>query len=41
MTSKFYFKKSRAQEARKTGQRVVKRKLKNGKGVFVIRRARK
>lgn len=35
---KFYFKKTIAQEHRKKGETVVKRKLKNGKTVFKLRR---
>lgn len=35
---KFYFTKSRAQEHRKKGERIVKAKLKNNKTVFRLKK---
>ena len=38
---KFYFTKSRAQDHRMKGQRVVKSKLKNNKTVFKLKKVKK
>jgi hypothetical protein len=41
MSKKFYFTKEIALQKRKQGQRVVRRKLKNGRSIFILRRSRK